>query len=151
MYVIAVEMKSQLKFAKIKKRQTLLKNIPLGTVINGGKYIVVERFENGTTGIVKKEAIESGIRFGNTNKWNKSDLQKYLNTKYLNKITSKFGQIELHTVDMLSMDGDDSNGKCENLVSAMTFDRWRKYHKYIGNANCTEWLSTPNQTENSKR
>ena len=59
----------------------------------------------------------------------------------------EFGEIELHTVDMLSMDGDDSYGKCEDLVSAMTFDRWRKYHKYIGETDCTEWLSTPNQTE----
>ena len=138
-----------IKICQNNKRQTLLKNIPLGTVINGGKYIVVEHFENGTTGIVKKEAIKPNIQFGDTNEWNKSDLRKYLNTQYLNKITSEFGEIELHTVDMLSMDGDDSYGKCEDIVSAMTFDRWRKYYKYIGNVNYTEWLSTPSQTENS--
>ena len=76
-------------------------------------------------------------------------MRKYLNTQYLNEIISEFGEVESHIVDMLSMDGDDSYGKCEDLVSAMTFDQWRKYHKYIGNADYTEWLSTPNQTEKS--
>ena len=126
-----------------------LKDIEVGQTICNGKYVIVEHFEDGTAGIVKKEVFDPGIRFGKTNKWDKSDLRKYLNTEYLKEITSEFDEIELHTVDMLSMDGDDSYGKCKDLVSAMTFDRWRKYHKYIGNANCTEWLLTPNQTEKS--
>ena len=124
-----------------------LRDVELGKTICNGKYVVVEHFENGTTGIIKKDAIKPGIQFGNTNEWNRSDLRKYLNTEYLKKITSEFSEIELHTVDMLSMDGDDFYGKCEDLVSVMTFDRWRKYHKYIGNASCMEWLSTPNQTK----
>ena len=123
-------------------------DVEIGQTICNGKYIIVNRYVNGDTCIIRKETIKN-IRFGETNNYSKSDLRKYLNTEYLKEIMDEFGEIELHTVDMLSMDGDASYGKCEDLVSAMTFDRWRKYHKYIGNADCIEWLSTPNQTEKS--
>ena len=122
-------------------------DVEIGQTICDGKYVVVDRYANGDTCIVSKETITQNIRFGETNKWDESDLRKYLNTEYLKEIMDEFGEIELHAVDMLSMDGDDSYGKCKDLVSAMTFDRWREYHKYIGNANCIEWLSTPNQPE----
>lgn len=136
---------------KIIQNQKETNKIPVGDVeigqtICNGKYVVVDRYTHGDTCIVRKETIKN-IRFGETNNYSKSNLRKHLNTEYLKEIMDEFGEIELHTVDMLSMDGDDSYGKCENLVSAMTFDRWRKYHKYIGNADCIEWLSTPNQTE----
>lgn len=136
---------------KIIQNQKETNKIPVGDVeigqtICNGKYVVVDRYVNGDTCIVRKETIKN-IRFGETNNYFKSNLRKYFNTEYLNEIMDEFGEIELHTVDMLSMDGDDSYGKCEDLVSAMTFDRWRKYHKYIGETDCTEWLSTPNQTE----
>lgn len=124
-------------------------DVEIGQTICNEKYVVVDRYAHGDTCIVRKETITQNIRFGETNKWAESDLRKYLNTEYLKEIMDEFGEIELHTIDMLSMDGDDSYGKCEDLVSAMTFDRWRKYHKYIGNADCIEWLSTPNQTEKS--
>ena len=123
-------------------------DVEIGQTICNGKYIIVNRYVNGDTCIVRKGTIKN-IRFGETNNYSKSYLRKYLNTEYLKEIMDEFGEIELHTVDMLSMDGDDSYGKCEDLVSAMTFDRWRKYHKYIGNADCMEWLSTPNKTEKS--
>ena len=139
---------------KIIQNQKETNKIPVGDVeigqtICNGKYVVVDRYAHGDTCIVRKGTITQAqdIRFGETNKWGESNLRKYLNTEYLKEIMDEFGEIELHTVDMLSMDGDDSYGKCENLVSAMTFDRWRKYHKYIGNADFIEWLSTPNQTE----
>lgn len=138
---------------KIIQNQKETNKIPVGDVeigktICNGKYVVVDRYVNGDTCIVRKGTIKN-IRFGETNNYSKSNLRKYLNTEYLKEVMDEFGEIKLHTVDMLSMNGDDSYGKCENLVSAMTFDRWRKYHKYIGNADCIEWLSTPNQTEKS--
>ena len=138
---------------KIIQNQKETNKIPVGDVeigqtICNGKYVVVNRYVNGDTCIIRKETIKN-IRFGETNNYSKSNLRKYLNTECLKEIMDEFGEIELHTVDMLSMDGDGFYGKCENLVSAMTFDRWRKYHKYIGNADCIEWLSTPNQTEKS--
>ena len=140
-----------IKIVQNKKETTKIPvgDVEIGQSICNGKYVVVERFDDETVGIVRKETITQNIRFGETNNYSKSDLRKYLNTEYLKEIMDEFGEIELHTVDMLSMDGDDSYGKCNDLVSAMTYDRWRKYHKYIGNADCVEWLSTPNQTEKS--
>ena len=139
---------------KIIQNQKETNKIPVGDVeigqtICNGKYVVVDRYVNGDTCIVRKEVLTSNIKFGETNNYSKSNLRKYLNTEYLKEIMNEFGEIESHTVDMLSMDGDDSYGKCKDLVSAMTFDRWRKYHKYIGNVDLIEWLSTPNQTEKS--
>ena len=148
------DFKGDLITVKIIQNQKETAKIPVGDVeigqtICNGKYVVVNRYVNGDTCIVRKEVLTSNMKFGEINNYSKSDLRKYLNTEYLKEIMDEFGEIELHTVDMLSMDGDDTYGKCEDLVSAMTFDQWRKYHKYIGNADCTEWLSTPHQTKKS--
>lgn len=100
----------------------LVGDLEIGQTICNGKYVVVDRYTHGDTCIIRKETIKN-IQFGETNNYSKSDLRKYLNTEYLKEIMNEFGEIELHTVDMLSMDGDDSYGKCKDLVSAMTFDR----------------------------
>ena len=140
-----------IKIVQNKKETTKIPvgDVEIGQSICNGKYVVVDHFDDETVGVVRKEVIDSDMKFGETNNWSKSGLRKYLNTEYLKEITDEFGEVELHTVDMLSMDGDNAYGKCEDLVSVMTFDRWRKYHKYIGDADYTEWLSTPTQIEKS--
>lgn len=126
-----------------------LGDVKFGSVING-KYVVVEQDPfNERTAIVRKEVLDKKKTFGDTNNWKFSALRKYLNKKYYAELCEEFGKenIETHVVDLLSMDGSDEYGVDTCFVSAMTFDKYRRYHKFIGNASCTEWLSTPNQTK----
>ena len=119
---------------------------------NGNEYIVCEQFLSGTvlscTAVVKKDVIDKTMAFGKDNNWANSEWRKYLNSEYYQEISDEFGKenINEHEVDLTSLDGYDDYGAVRDKVSAMTIDRYQRYHKYIGNV--PEWnlLSTPDST-----
>ena len=115
---------------------------------NGTEYIVCEHFENGSTAIIRKECLEDGIEFGDTNNWAESGLRKFLNNEYLKNISDDFSQDNIldHEVDLLSLDGYDDYGRTTDKVSVLTIDQYRKYHKFIGNVDRWNWLATPDST-----
>lgn len=114
----------------------------------GVEYIVCEQFSDGKTAVVRKECLDDTIRFGNDNNWKNSDLRAFLNNEYYNEIKNIFGvkNIVDHEVDLLSLDGYDDYGVSMDKVSVMNIDRYRKYHKYIGDTKTWYWLSTPDST-----
>ena len=115
---------------------------------NGTEYIVCEHFENGSTAIIRKECLEDGMEFGDTNNWVESVIRKFLNGQYLKNISDDFGRDNIldHEVDLLSLDGYDDYGRTTDKVSVLTVDQYRKYHKFIGNVDRWNWLSTPDST-----
>ena len=119
---------------------------------NGNEYIVCEQFLSGTvlscTAVVRKDALNKTMPFGEDNNWANSEWRKYLNSEYFQEICGEFGEKNIieHCVDLTSMDGYDDYGTVRDKVSAMTIDRYRRYHKYIGNVLEWNYLSTPNST-----
>lgn len=115
---------------------------------NDTEYIVCEQFDDGTTAIVRKNCLDKTMEFGNDNNWKESKLREYLNTEYVNELQEVFGteNIVAHDVDLLSLDGYDDYGVSVDRVSVMNIDRYRKYHKYIGDTGNSYWLSTPDST-----
>ena len=146
---LIINIDSEIEKLLSKEKMIRLCDVKIGSIING-KYVVVEQdLFNKRTAVVRKGVIDKRIAFGKSNNWKESDLRKYLNKEYYEELCEEFGResIENHMVDLLSMDGSDEYGSDVCFVSAMTFDRYREYHKLIGNAKCVEWLSTPNQTK----
>ena len=115
---------------------------------NGVKYIVCEHFEGGDTAVIRKECLKDDMKFGNTNNWAESNIRKFLNGEYLKNISDDFDQDNIldHEVCLLSLDGYDDYGRTTDKVSVLTIDRYRKYHKFIGNVDRWNWLSTPDST-----
>lgn len=115
---------------------------------NGTEYIVCEHFEDGSTAVIRKECLEDGMEFGDTNNWAESNIRKFLNGEYLKNISDDFGQDNIldHEVDLLSLDGYDDYGRTNDKISVFTLDRYRRYHKFIGNTDRWNWLSTPDST-----
>ena len=115
---------------------------------NNVAYIVCEQFENGSTAVVRKECLDKTMEFGNNNNWKESRWREYLNGDYLKEVEAVFGTENIleHEVDLTSLDGYDDYGVSVDKVSAMNIDRYRKYHKYIGNTGGCHYLSTPNST-----
>lgn len=115
---------------------------------NGVTYIICEQFEDGTTAVVRKECLDKIMEFGNNNNWKKSKWRKYLNDEYLKEMEDVFGADNIieHEVDLTSLDGFDDYGVSVDKVSAMNIDRYRKYHKYIGDTDKCHYLSTPDST-----
>lgn len=116
--------------------------------MNDVEYIVCEQFDDGTTAIVRKNCLDKTMKFVNNNNWKESTLRKYLNTKYINELQEVFGSenIVAHDVDLLSLDGYDDYGVSVDRVSVMNIDRYRKYHRYIGDTGNSHWLLTPDST-----
>ena len=117
-------------------------------VKNGVPYIVCEQLKNRTTAVVRKECLDKTMAFGSNNNWKESNWREYLNTTYLKEMENVFeiGNIIEHEVDLLSLDGYDDYGISVDKISVMDVDRYRKYHKYIGDTDKYHYLSTPDST-----
>mgnify|MGYP007089864291 FL=1 len=78
--------------------------------------------------------------------WESSDLRDYLNEEFLEKIAAEIGleNIVPFERDLLSLDGQTEYGKCEDKVSLLTVDEYRKYRSLIPNTkDYWWWLVSP--------
>ena len=82
----------------------------------------------------------------NLNNWGNSDLRSYLNEEFYEKIAAEIGleNIVPFERNLLSLDGQAEYGKCEDKVSLLTVDEYRKYRSLIPNTkNYWWWLVSP--------
>ena len=82
----------------------------------------------------------------NSNDWVQSQLREYLNTEFIEKITDEIGEENIVSFkrDLLSLDGQTEYGECEDKVSLLTVDEYRKYRSLIPNTDeYWWWLVTP--------
>lgn len=73
--------------------------------------------------------------------WESSDLRGYLNKEFFEKIAAEIGSENIVPFerDLLSLDGQTEYGKCEDKVSLLTVDEYRKYRSLIPNTNDYWW------------
>jgi hypothetical protein len=82
----------------------------------------------------------------NSNNWENSNLRDYLNEEFLEKIAAEIGleNIVPFERDLLSLDGQTEYGKCEDKISLLTVDEYRKYRNLIPNTkDYWWWLISP--------
>ena len=92
------------------------------------------------------ERFEDGMVFDdNSNDWRTSSLREYLNEDFYNRLASEIGEdnIILFERDLLSIDGQTEYASCDDKVSLLTVDEYRKYRKLIPNPDYWQWLITP--------
>lgn len=93
------------------------------------------------------DRLENGMEFDEeSNDWIKSQLREYLNTDFIEKIADEIGEENIipFNRNLLSLDGQTEYGECEDKVSLLTVDEYRKYRSLIPNtADCWWWLVTP--------
>ena len=79
------------------------------------------------------------------NDWRTSDLRKYLNEEFLKKIELEIGVGNLIEFErnLLSLDGQTEYGTCDDKVSLLTVDEYRKYRKLLPNTGDWFWLISP--------
>lgn len=90
--------------------------------------------------------LEDSMIFDNaSNDWKSSSLRKYLNEDFFNRLASEIGEENVIPFerDLLSLDGQTEYGSCEDKISLLTVDEYRKYRKLIPNTNFWWWLITP--------
>ena len=92
------------------------------------------------------EILEEEMKFDDSsNDWRSSGLREYLNGEFLKKISDEVGEenIVKFERDLLSLDGQTEYEKCEEHVSLLTVDEYRKYRRLIPNDEKWWWLITP--------
>ena len=92
------------------------------------------------------EILEKEMKFDDSsNDWKSSGLREYLNGEFLKKISDEVGEenIVKFERDLLSLDGQTEYEKCEDSVSVLTVDEYRKYRSLIPNEGNWWWLITP--------
>lgn len=87
------------------------------------------------------DSIEERQFDSDSNNWENSNLRNYLNEEFLEKIVAEIGleNIVPFERNLLSLDGQTEYGKCEDKVSLLTVDEYRKYRSLIPNTKDDWW------------
>ena len=97
------------------------------------------------------DKLEERMQFDSScNDWKTSSLRDYLNTEFYKQLADVVGQENIIPFkrDLLSMDGQTEYGNCEDKVSLLTVDEYRKYRAHIPNTDdYWWWMITPDSTK----
>jgi hypothetical protein len=92
------------------------------------------------------DSIEDMKFDSDSNNWENSGLRSYLNGEFFEKMTAEIGleNIVPFERNLLSLDGQTEYGKCEDKVSLLAADEYRKYRSLIPNTkDYWWWLVSP--------
>lgn len=95
------------------------------------------------------EKLPDNMTFGTNNDWKSSKIRKYLKGEFYKKLVAEIGEdnvIEFER-DLLSLDGQTEYGKCNDYVSIISLDEYRKYRPLLPNEKYYWWTLTPDSTK----
>lgn len=112
--------------------------------IGNFEMIVLEQFADGTTALLRKDALKQ-MAFGKDNNYNGSDADKVCNA-FAEELAGIVGEenIVLHEVDLTADDGLKGYGKIQRKASLRTANMQRKYVEILDKyrLDIWEWLAT---------
>lgn len=151
----------QKQIGELKNEVKILKGNPKDRVIPAGLRVgdtfklagltwkILEITEKGYACLADK--LEERMKFdSSSNNWQTSGLREYLNTEFYKQLADAIGveNIIPFERDLLSIDGQTEYGKCEDKVSLLTVDEYRKYRGLIPNTGDYWWWTiTPDSTK----
>ena len=133
------------EFADYKKKHIGTPGIGKVIELAGMEWMILDKTEKGYFAILN--GFDGKVRRfdSDSNNWISSNLRKELNTNFLKKITDELGEdavIEFDR-DLFSLDGQTEYGHCEDKISLLTVDEYRKCRKLLPNMSEWWWLITP--------
>ena len=133
------------EFAEYKKQHMEKPEIGKTVEIAGMEWMILDKIEKGYFAILNGFDEKERTFDSNSNNWSLSKLREELNTKFLKKIAYELGEDAVigFDRDLLSLDGQTEYGHCEDKISLLTVDEYRKYRKLLPNMNEWWWLITP--------
>lgn len=138
--------------------EELLKNVTAqkcGKDLQIGESITVagitwSKFSEDTEGNAYMLADENilDMEFGENNDWRKSTIRKKLKDELYEKIVDELGTDAVLPIetDLFSHDGLRDYGKCEDVISILTYDLYRNNRENIKESNEWYWTCTPDST-----
>lgn len=139
------ELKKEIKILKANNTKKLLAELSVGDEFRLARatWKILDITDTGYMCLA--EPIGNKKFDSDDNNWKTSGLRSYLNKEFLEKIEEEIGigNVLEFERNLLSLDGQTEYGTCIDKVSLLTVDEYRKYRKYIPNADKWWWLITP--------
>lgn len=133
------------EFAEYKKQHMEKPEIGKTVEIAGMEWMILDKTEKGYFAVLNGFDGKERTFDSDSNNWISSKLREELNTKFLKKIADESGEDAVigFDRDLLSLDGQTEYGNCEDKISLLTVDEYRKYRKLLPNMQKWWWLITP--------
>lgn len=133
------------EFAEYKKQHMEKPKIGKTVEIAGMEWMILDKTEKGYFAVLNGFDGKERVFDSDSNNWISSKLREELNTKFLKKIVEELGEdaVIVFDRDLLSLDGQTEYGHCEDKISLLTVDEYRKYRKLLPNMPKWWWLITP--------
>ncbi len=116
------------------------------------EFIVLEQHEN-TTSVILKDFWKTLKFDNNSNNYKESDLRTLLNTDFYHGLSKevKPENVVKHTVDLTADDGRIDYDSCEDYISLLTCNMYRKYVYILDKYKKSDWwwLATPYSTKSN--
>lgn len=132
------------EFTEFKKKYIGKPEIGKAIELAGMEWLILDKTEKGYLAILNGFDGKERTFDSNSNNWISSKLRNELNTRFLKKITDELGEDAVigFDRDLLSLDGQTEYGHCEDKISLLTVDEYRKYRKFLPNIDKWWWLLT---------
>ena len=133
------------EFAEYKKQHMEKPEIGKTIEIAGMEWMILDKTEKGYFSVLNGFDGKERTFDSDSNNWISSKLREELNTKFLKKIANELGEDAVigFDRDLLSLDGQTEYEHCEDKISLLTVDEYRKYRKLLPNMPKWWWLITP--------
>lgn len=141
------DLKKEVAELKNENSVSIKKKLEIGDTFDliGLKWKILDK--TGAGYMCLAETLEDEKQFDkNSSDWKKSSLREYLNGEFLEKLSGAVGKENIISFerDLLSLDGQTEYGSCEDKVSLLTVDEYRRYRNMIPNTDDSWWwLITP--------
>ncbi len=134
--------------------KTELKNISVGDTFKVGEFeFIVLEHDGENTSIILKDFWKSSKFDSDSNDYRESDIRKDLNKNFYKELCALVGSgnIIKHTVDLTADDGLKDYESCEDNISLLTCDMYRRYIYILKKYNPKKWwwLATAYSTKSN--
>lgn len=131
------------KIKKVKIKTVKTPDICIGDpfIYKDIKWICLDIIDSNYLAITAKVWQELPFDFGNHNNWKESSLRRVLNDKFLDKLNKN--HLVKQTSDLIADNGDKQYGSCEDYVTILSCDQFRKYRDLVPCYPERMWTLTP--------
>ena len=136
-------LKEEIEQLKTSERQPVIKkNLGIGDTFEllGLTWKILDITDMGYMCLASR--LEDSMEFdSSSNNWKSSDLREYLNNEFYEELAEVIGSDNIIPFkrDLLTLDGLTEYGTCEDKISLLTVDEYRKYRALIPNTNDYWW------------
>lgn len=131
------------RIKNIKVKIAMKQNIYIGDhfMCKDIEWVCLDIVDGNYLAITTKSWKELPFDVDNQNNWKESSLRKVLNEEFLDKLDKKY--LVMQTSNLIADNGDNQYGACDDFVTILSCDQYRKYRDIMPHYLQWMWTLTP--------